>query len=201
VKISEDIKNYYVPAITTAIAGAVALTIYFYMRKEAKETGSNLLKMASVHWITDAILEFGLFAGFLLGFVLTEMGRTKYTHYIDPIMTMILAGYLIKGPMAELIRSSGELLDASPEAEIKQKVKQMVDKYSPKALGEHRIRTRKAGGKIFVDVRFDVDPGMTAEYMAHLAHNFEREMSKHLPDCDVVVFFKSGSGNLAEGVA
>lgn len=194
----DDIKNYYVPAAATAAAGFLGTAIFLYIKKEAAATGSSLLKMASVHWFTEAALEFGLFLGFMTGLVLTEMGQTRFTHYIDPVMTLLLAAYLIKEPMESVLQSSRDLLDAAPSKDIKEKIKKVVDKYSPGVLGSHRVRTRKAGDRYFVDVRFEVEPALTAIKMRELAENFEKEVTKHLTNCDVVVFFNVGQKNIAE---
>ncbi len=185
----EDIKNYWVPAAATALAGFTGTAVFLHMRREAEITGSGLLRMASVHWFTEAVLEFGLFLGFTLGIVLTAAGQTKYTHYLDPVMTIILAGYLVKEPLAALFKSSGDLLDASPSKDVRDRIKRTVEKYSPGGLGRHRVRIRKAGERFFVDVRFDVLPDLTAERMWELAVEFEKEVGEHLPNCDVVVFF------------
>jgi cation diffusion facilitator family transporter len=186
----EEIKNFYIPVIATAVTGLIGFCIFLYVRRESEETGSNLLKMASVHWRADCSMALGLFLGFLLGLVLTSMGKTSFTRYIDPVMTILLAGYLLREPLEAVIKSSRELLDAVPDGKIREKIKSIVDEHSPGSLGSHRVRTRKAGERVFVDVRFDVDPAMTAENLAEISSRFEKEMEKHLPSCDVVVFFK-----------
>lgn len=194
----EDIKNYYLPVAVTAFSGLTGIGIFLYLRKEAARTDSAIISMAAIHWKTDVILSFGLLSGFLLGLVLTARGNTGFTHYIDPVMTIILAAYLMKSPIVSVIQSSMELLDAAPDREVREKIKRIVDEHSPGGLGKHRVRTRKAGGRMFVDVRFDVSPDITAERMSALARGFEAKMDRYLPGADVVVFFKTTGNGLCE---
>ncbi len=185
----EDMKNYYIPVVVSVVAGCLSMVIFWRLRKEAGETGSDLLKMASVHWKTDALLSGGLFLGFSLGLVLTLTDRTRYTHYIDPIMTILLACYLMKAPVRSMLANSKELLDGVPSGDIKGKIQKVVEEHKPRYFGVNRVRTRKAGERVFVDVRFEVRSEITASRMAELAGHFEQDIKQHFPNCDVVVLF------------
>jgi divalent metal cation (Fe/Co/Zn/Cd) transporter len=66
----------------------------------------------------------------------------------------------------------------------------VVDTYKPKSFGVHRLRARKAGEKIFVDVCFVMKGNLIVDEAADLAVNFERDLKTHLPQSDVVVYFK-----------
>jgi len=97
---------------------------------------------------------------------------------------------LLEMPIKAIMRSVPELLDIAPAQHIKSKVKEVVEIYMPKSFGVHRLRTRKAGEKVFVDVCFLVKPDMTVFEAEELSKNFELDLVKHLPYCDVVVYFK-----------
>ncbi len=85
-----------------------------------------------------------------------------------------------------------ELLDAVPSREIRDKVRQVVDEYKPRMFGVHRLRTRKAGDKIFVEVCFVVKEEMTVKEAEAVAADFEKDLKSRLHHLDVVVYFKPG---------
>ncbi|MCE5282320.1 MAG: hypothetical protein LLG93_09495 [Deltaproteobacteria bacterium] len=65
-----------------------------------------------------------------------------------------------------------------------------MDRYRPQLSGIDRLRVRKAGLKVFLDVCFLVRRDWTVAQVEKLSHCFEREIKAELPDSDVVVWFK-----------
>lgn len=187
---AEDVHSYSLPAIATFLSGILGLFIVFYLKMIARRTNSQMIKAASLHWLSDTVLSFGVCAGFLLGLFLQSMGHTRITPYIDPVMSILLALIFILFTFKEGRHDFFELLDAAPHEDIRGKIKKIVDLYRPGSFGVHRLRARKAGQKIFIDVCFLVHENLTVSQIEELAGNFERDLKTHLPDCDVVVYFK-----------
>jgi divalent metal cation (Fe/Co/Zn/Cd) transporter len=149
-----------------------------------------MLKTAGLHWYADTVLSFGVCFGFLFGLVLQMLGYTKITPYVDPVMAIILALFFIQTPIKTIIHNVLELLDAVPSQDIRSRVKEVVEQYKPKSFGVHRLRSRKAGERIFVDICFIVHGNITVAEVEQLANSFERDLKGHLPICDVIVYFK-----------
>jgi len=186
----DDVHSYMVPTIATFLSGILGIFITVYIKKSAVKTNSDMLKASGMHWHIDTILSFGVCAGFLIGFILQVLGFYKITPYVDPVMALILSLILLEMPIKAIMRSVPELLDIVPALHIKSKVKEVVEIYMPKSFGVHRLRTRKAGERVFVDVCFLVKPDMTVLEAEELSKNFELDLTEHLPYCDVVVYFK-----------
>jgi len=186
----DDVHSYMVPTIATFLSGILGIFITVYIKKSAVKTNSDMLKASGMHWHIDTILSFGVCAGFLIGFILQVLGFYKITPYVDPVMALILSLILLEMPIKAIMRSVPELLDIVPAQHIKSKVKEVVEIYMPKSFGVHRLRTRKAGERVFVDVCFLVKPDMTVLEAEELSKNFELDLTEHLPYCDVVVYFK-----------
>jgi cation diffusion facilitator family transporter len=187
---AEDIHTYGLPAAATFISGIIGIFIVNYLKDIAKRTNSAMLKSASLHWRVDTVLSFGVCAGFLFGFILQVSGFNKITPYIDPVIAIILAVFLIQSPIKAISHSVLELLDAVPGEDIRSRVRKVVELYKPKSFGVHRLRTRKAGEKIFVDICFIVHGNLTVVEAEDLAKGFERDLKTHLSGCDVIVYFK-----------
>ena len=186
----DDVHSYIIPTIATFLSGVLGIFITVYIKKSAVKTNSDMLKTSGMHWHIDTILSFGVCAGFLIGFILQFLGFYKITPYVDPVMALILSLILLEMPIKAIMRSVPELLDIAPAQHIKSKVKEVVEIYMPKSFGVHRLRTRKAGERVFIDVCFLVKPDMTVLEAEELSKNLEIDLTKHLPYCDVVVYFK-----------
>lgn len=186
----EEVHSYLIPTLATFISGVIGIFVAIYIKISALRTNSAMLHTASLHWRADTVLSFGVCAGFFIGLMLQRSGFTSVTAYVDPIMAIILALFIILAPLKAILYNVKELLDAVPEASIYAKVRKVVDRHKPHSFGVYRLRVRKAGEKIFVDVCFIVHNEATVASIEELAINFERDLREDLPDSDVVVYFK-----------
>ena len=186
----EDVHSYLVPAIATFLSGILGILITVYIKKAAVKTGSDMLKASGMHWHIDTLLSFGVCLGFVSGFILQALGFSGITPYVDPVMAIALAVVFIKMPVRAIMHSIPELLDIVPAHHIKAKVKEIVEIYRTGSFGVHRLRTRKAGERVFVDICFLVSPDMTVFQAEQISKNFQTDLIRHLPYCDIVVYFK-----------
>jgi cation diffusion facilitator family transporter len=186
----DDVHSYGLPVVATFAAGVIGLFITGYLRRTARVTDSQMVKAASVHWLADTALSIGVFAGFCFGFLLQSLGYTTITPYVDPVMAILLAVLLMFMPIKVGMHSLLELLDASPAADVHARINEVIDRYRPQLSGIDRLRIRKAGLKIFLDVCFRVRRDWTVAQVEELSHRFEREIKAELPDSDVVVWFR-----------
>lgn len=186
----EDIKNYQIPLIASGISVVVGTFIAVFIGITAKRTRSSMMHAASMHWFIDTGMSVGMLGGFYLGSILKQRGYTGITPFIDPAMAIMLALVFILPPLKAMRRNLLELLDAVPSREIRDRVRKVVDEYKPKMFGVHRVRTRKAGEKVFVEVCFIVKENMTLNEAEAIAAAFEKDLKAHLHHIDVVVYFK-----------
>ncbi|MDD3988087.1 MAG: cation diffusion facilitator family transporter [Candidatus Omnitrophota bacterium] len=189
---AEDTHSYSLPAIATFFAGLLGLFVTTYLKKIQRKVDSQMLRAAAQHWFIDTVLSFSVCLGFCFGLVMQSLGYTAITPYVDPVMAIMLAVFFISMPVRGGLRNLFELLDAAPlEEGFAGKVKEVVEEYKPRSFGVHRLRIRKAGQRIFVDICFLVKENLTVSQVEELAENFERDLNLKLPGCDVVVYFRS----------
>jgi cation diffusion facilitator family transporter len=187
---AEDIKNYQIPMIAASISVAAGTFIAVFIKVTARKTNSSMMHAASMHWFIDTAMSAGMLGGFYAGSILKNKGYSNITPYVDPAMAIILAIVFILPPIKAVKKNFLELIDAVPSREIREKVKKVVDEYKPKMFGVHRIRTRKAGEKVFVEICFIVKEDVTLREAEAIAADFERDLKTHLHHTDVVVYFK-----------
>jgi len=186
----EDIKNYQIPLIASGISVLVGTFIAVFIGATAKKTRSSMMHAASMHWFIDTGMSVGMLGGFYAGSVLKKGGYTEITPFIDPAMAIMLALVFILPSLKAMRKNLFELLDAVPSKEVRDRIRKVVEQYKPKMFGVHRLRTRKAGEKVFVEICFIVKEEMTLREAEAIAADFEKDLKAHLPRIDVVAYFK-----------
>ncbi len=187
---AESMKNYWMPILASSISVLAGFCIVLFLRFSAKRSGSSMLHAASLHWFIDTMMSVGMLLGFCGGYLLENHGYPGTAPYVDPVMAITLALVFILPPLKTVKRNLMELLDAVPSKEIRAKVRKVAEEYRPKMFGIHRIRTRKAGNKIFVDICFVVKEEMTVREVEDISAAFEKDLKTNLPHLDVIVYFK-----------
>lgn len=187
----EDISEYALPTIGSFAAIIFAAIIMLYLRRVAKRTGSAMLKSISVQWTNDTISYAGIFTGFFVGWILIRKGYSNITPFIDPGMTIILAVALVRVPIKVVMENILELLDAVPGAPTRSRIKEVIEQYYPFGLEIHRVRSRKAGQKIFVEICFYAPEHLSIIEIEDLSNHIENMLKKSFTHCDVVVSFKA----------
>ncbi|MBU0880816.1 MAG: cation diffusion facilitator family transporter [Candidatus Omnitrophica bacterium] len=197
---AEDIANHFLPVVATFAASVLGVFISLYLRRLSRRTGSAMLHAATLHWYMDTALSFGVCFGFICGLLLHRMGFLKMTPYVDPVMAIILALILIGIPVKTVMRNILELLDAAPGDNSYNRIKKVVDTRKPKSLGVHRMRTRKAGEKIFIDVIFTANDNLNLVQAEELANRLEGDIKSDLGNCDIVIRFKPSKLACSAGI-
>jgi len=187
----EDITNYNIPTI--GVLGALIFSglVMLYLRREAKITKSGLLRSIGVQWTNDTVFYAVIFCGFFAGLILMKRGFNHITPFIDPTMTLILVVFLIRMPLKVVMENSLELLDAVPGAPTRAKIIKVIKQHYPKGFTIQRLRSRKAGQKIFIDICLGAPNGMALVEAEMLSERIEYMLKKHFLHCDVVVSFKT----------
>ncbi|MBN1102534.1 MAG: cation diffusion facilitator family transporter [Deltaproteobacteria bacterium] len=186
----DDVEHYGIALVATFVSGMIGIFVTVCLKAIARRTHSRMIDTASLHWLADTLLSFGVCAGFLFGFVLQSLGYHRITPYVDPAMAIALALILIRMPIRVIIHNVFELLDAVPPEDLHSRITKLVGEYARSMLGIHRLRIRKAGERVFVDVCFLVESDSTVSQMHQFGEGLERDLKELVPIVDVVVCFK-----------
>lgn len=151
----------------------VSRKLYFI----AQKTNSIALKSDAAHLTTDVYTSSSIMFGLLLIWILERIFPNKYFHWIDPLLAIITAGIIIKIGYKILSESLKDLLDGSAtEAEIA-KIDEII-KNSEGIIGYRNLKTRKSGGKIFIELELMIDKNLSFEK----AHKITENVMKNIKD-------------------
>ncbi len=131
------------------ISIVASLLLVRHMRRIAKETNSVALAADTAHYATDVLANLGVILSLILS-------RYFSLPIADPVISILIATYVLYSAW-EILRSSiDELMDRQlPDEEI-ERIGAVVKGFSPDIIGLHDLRTRQAGGRVFIDLHLDI---------------------------------------------
>ena len=155
----------------------VDLAIALLNLHASKIYSSYLLKTNYVNFMGDVVRSIAV----IIALYTAEYGL----YYADLIVAVLLLSVLLKEVFEIIRKSAYELVDKTPE-EL-----DSVVRAAAKGIGGlrrvARVRGRKVGDIVFMDVIIEVDPQITIGDAHKIADKLERKIKQAVPNADVIV--------------
>ena len=149
----------------------VNLWVVWYERRRGHQLRSSLLIADALHTQSAVYVSIGVLL--TLGWVMLEWPLAPY---IDPFMSLIVVGFILKEAWAIFKENSGMLLD---EAQVDPKIIQSIVMADPRVKGVHQIRSRGTLTVLDIDLHVLVDPTMRIDEAHPLTHDLESALNDH----------------------
>jgi ferrous-iron efflux pump FieF len=162
----------------TLVCTALTIALVLAQRWIIRRTGSLAVQADLAHYQSDILLN----AAVLLALVLVANSLL----WADAVMSLLIAGYLLWNAQQLARTSFSHLLDAELAPELRQ---QMVAELLqlPQVLGVDQLRSRRAGPRVFVQLRL-VLPDQLSLLQAHdIADAAERKIALLFSDAEVII--------------
>ena len=160
------------------------------MKQVGRRCRSTILPADAQLWIIEGVISLGVFVAFgLSGYISTTYWK-GYADYVDPVVCIILAIFLIAKPISIIRDSFYDLVDASPR-----RLKDDIVKIAESCAKEHQLRgiksikLRKAGRQLFVIVHFLADKSLPLRSTEVVKQCVIERVVKTYPKVDVTVLF------------
>jgi cation diffusion facilitator family transporter len=150
---AEPVGSLGLGSLVMFISATVNIIVSRKLYKVARETNSVALEADALHLKTDVITSLGVGVGLLLIWI------TK-VHILDPIIAILVALVILKESYDLLHRAFAPLLDSSWKNEELSNLRKLLE---DKGVRYHKLRTRKAGSHMFLDLHLEMDPEMTLD--------------------------------------
>ena len=153
-------------------------------RRIARREYSPLME---TQWRTnrnDALQNVGILASLLL----TLLFRNLAWHvYIDPLVAMLMALYVIVSYTGIFRGSLNDLLDKTLEETIQLRIVKHLAHHFDDYETFHAVRSRRAGGTIFIDVELGFDPDQTMRDVHRAIERITETLEQDVPGSKVRV--------------
>jgi cation diffusion facilitator family transporter len=170
-------------ALSVLAAGANLLCGWFLL-KGAREHRSITLEADAHHLLTDVWTTAG---------VIAAVAVVHFTGWLllDPLIAIAVAVQILWTGWSLIRRSFDGLMDRAIPEDERARVVAVLEKLKERGGDYHRLRTRAAGKKSFVDVHILL-PGATSVHEAHdIAHGVEEGIQAVVPHVEVLTHLES----------
>ncbi|WP_035055541.1 cation diffusion facilitator family transporter [Desulfuromonas sp. TF] len=151
-----------------------------YLRRIARQTDSPALKADSLHFSMDVYTNLALVAG------LTVVSFFEIP-WLDPILSILVALYILTEALRLVRHSLGEVLDEKLPEQINQEVARLIEAHHGNMLDFHKLRTRRAGSQKIMDFHLTVCKHLSVEEAHAIADHLEKRIKEEIRGSDVTI--------------
>lgn len=169
-----------VPSLLAAVVAFLSIVVkevlFRWTRAVAQAQGSSLLLANAWHHRSDAFSSIAVFCAL----VAIAVGGPEWA-ILDPLVGLLLGGWLVREGFRISWDSVGDLLDAAPGREIIEDLREHVLPIKG-ARAYHDFRVRKIGDHFELDFHLQVDPWLTVEEGHEIARRVKEEILRTHPE-------------------
>ncbi|KAG0551147.1 hypothetical protein BDA96_01G398000 [Sorghum bicolor] len=176
-----DLEHPVLALSMTTLAISIKEGLYWITKRAGEKEGSGLMKANAWHHRADAISSVVALVGVggsILGLPL-----------LDPLAGLVVSGMILKAGIQTGYESVMELVDAAVDPSLLEPIKETILRVHG-VKGCHRLRGRKAGTSLYLDVHIEVYPflsvsaahdiGETVRHQIQKEHNQVAEVFIHI---------------------
>lgn len=163
-----------------AISLVASWLISRYLKRVARQTDSSALAADALHFSMDVYTNLALLVSLV---VLAWTGLP----WIDPIMSLLVAIYILVEAIRLLRHGLGDVLDEQLPIEIQAELEKAIKEHKHELFGYHNLRTRRAGSQKLIDFHLTVCKHLSVEEAHHITDHLENKISEHIKGSDVTI--------------
>ena len=162
------------------ISAGVNIIVSKKLYKISREEESVALEADALHLKADVYTSLGVAFGLLVLWI-TDL------YFIDPIVAIIVAVFILKEAFEMLKNAYTPLIDSQLSDEEIGQVKIVLEKYDNVFTGFHALRTRRAGKIKHIDLHLNAPKNMTIKEYHHNCDLVEKDIENTLRNTSVLV--------------
>ncbi len=175
----QDIERGAVGLGVMVFSIAITAGLVAYQRSVARRTNSLAIRADSVHYATDILVNGGVIVSLLLVMFL-DWGMA------DPIVALIIAGFIIYSAGRIARESLNHLMDHELPDEDRERIKEIALAH-PDVIECHDLKTRSAGLNSFIQLHISMDGGLTLDAAHEISDAVEDNILAAFPNAEVII--------------
>lgn len=187
----EPMDNIHLAVIYSLVSFFICSGFGIFMKRAGKRCHSTILQADAQLWIIEGVISLGVFVAFGLSEYISKTYWKGYADYVDPVVCILLAVFLLAKPISIIRESFYDLVDASPYAKLKNEIVQVANACAQKhqLKGIKSVKVRKAGRRLFVVVHFLADKALPLDHTEVVKRYLIEKVVNAYPEVDVTVLF------------
>lgn len=172
--------------IIMAVSAVLNLFIARLLKRTATENRSVALEADAMHLYTDVFTSLGVVVGLFIIVIYKSLWDITVL-WIDPVIAIGVACFILYAAFKITRKSLLPLMDVSgSDVEILQ-INSIMSRFTSRGLDFHRLRTRRAGGALHVDLHMGCRPGLSLEQGHEISHELKDEIERSVAGAKVLV--------------
>lgn len=171
------VEQFWVAMGTNFLSICLDLFAFISLRRTSRANGSQASEASALHFLNDLLIAVMVIVG---------LGLYRFgLWYADSVAALGIVAYIGYSSIGLLKSAMSMLVDAAPKGTTQELRKQILAVEGVKSC--HRIRTREAGSRIFVDANIEID-GLAPLSQAHsVASEVEKRILQAFPNADILI--------------
>ena len=179
-------RSHPVPPVWTLwIAAGNAILkefMYQYKRRVARRTGSQALVAGAWDHRSDALCSVAV----LVGLAFVRYGGESLI-WADEAAAIVVVGLILLASLKLFRRNASQLMDEQAEDETIAAIRRVAE-HTPDVVRVEKIRARRAGIEVFVDIHIEVPSSLTVNEGHRIGHNVQARLIESItPVSEVLV--------------
>ena len=166
--------------VVMAVSIVASIFLSRHLLKVARATGSVALEANAHNIAADVYSALAVLSG-LLAVRLTSLS------YIDSIVAIGVAGYIIQLGYKTISKPLSGLVDARLSSEQETVIKDCLEGYAGRVAGFHALRTRRSGSYHYVDLHLVFDRKISLEQAHEICDQIETDIKNRLPGGSIII--------------
>ncbi len=154
--------------------------LVIFMSKMFKKTNNLVIKSDLLHYKSDLYANIGIIVALII---------IKFTGFflIDPIISILIALYIIYGSIGIITEGYVMLLDRSLESHEITLIKDIIQHNDKKISGFHALRTRRSGKDVFIEFHLVFDKNINLLDAHSISNDIDRRLQLTIPYSEVLI--------------
>jgi len=165
----------------------IKFLVSLYLTKLGKKADSLSLLSAAQHYKLDFYNAFGIITGLFLI-------RLTHIYIIDPIIAIIIGFFFLRTSIKILRDSINQVVDKVPPG-VEERVEKLIMEHYPQLTGFHKLRIRKAGNELQMDMHIQFPKDVSLEDAHNLSEHLEEDIKGLFPSATVVIHMEPDEKN------
>ncbi len=172
--------------VVMALSAVINFIVATLLKRSAIVNRSVALEADAAHLYTDVYTSVGVFVGLFVIMVGRRFFRLDLS-WLDPFIAIGVALLILSTAYRITRKSFLPLVDSSASAAEVAKIKAIMDEFRSRGLDFHNLRTRSAGGSLYVDLHMGVGPGVSLEEGHQVSHELKSKIEETIAGAKVLV--------------
>jgi cation diffusion facilitator family transporter len=181
-----ELKHLGPGVLLMAISAGLNFIVATLLKRSAIANRSVALEADAMHLYTDVYTSLGVFIGLSIITLADRIWGISIS-WVDPVIAICVALLIVFTAYKITIKSFLPLIDAAASSEDLAVINKIMDDFSQRGVDFHKLRTRQAGGSLYVDLHMGCRPGISLEQGHSVSHELKARIEQSLAGAKVLV--------------